>query len=964
KYATGDKKEPLMGVAVKNMDISRLLAASKLQLLYLKEFRDKEPIPSFDSALNKYDVQLSVGEIYELLRIGRSGHGGLFKRIARFFLRSLPYRGIELETYKLYRALKMAETVALESETEFAKSGIGNVANLRAVIRETKDRHYRALEEMIKANETLRKNGSSAYKNSVLIPWFFLLGLFVIPFTLIFMVSPLVYAYVAIHGAYGILGNTPVLFLSFLNRHSWIVPAYVMTFFGIALMNWIYKDFYVLPEGLYTAKDRIKTKDGSLHAVRGAIDVDVPELANFILKGENKEVVKKFMCDHPAELEELARTNIGLARITAEKFIEMLFSDINLYKLGKQGNAPPRVLVDEFLSLPEIETLFPRYAVVLPAFGEPNVIAALIKSISCMVYPRSKLDIVLLTEASDLDKRSGKAEAVSTMEVVLRELASDPKKYSNITVLTSPIRLLNEHNQSKPYSTNYALGFVADRKDKYLVIYDAEDKPYPLQLMQAAAGFEEKNKYLEALIMHMSMKMKGSLTAFEYNVDILRMEDPLLYKKVQEYRFDTKLLQRLIGEKIASDGITPGKIVNVREQYEKVKPLGVLQAPLTWYNPSTLTAAQFILDYATWFTMFLPGLESKNLPVAHGGTSNHFLIDGLIKVGGWDGHNVTEDAQIAGDFQRAGYECLMLTPSITLEEVLERHIDEKGKWAWTNERSRWNKGYIQVFSVLLRNLATRPNEMLKVYGLKGVASMIFLFGGGAFGPLLNVLFYSTSTLWVASKFIVLGPLWSTCFMLAAAFCVFIIRGGKDASFLKVSAIIAAMNLMFYHMINHVAVYYLNMVPHAFPIIPWLSGCAGNFIGVLVVAVFAFTFYVLARRPGAQSIIDRVLINTKEKGALDTLMKGSVIFTLYLGLGILALMMIGRHAHPYLVGVGLFLAPMITHIFYNLAAVYKGFPQHKFIIHVIIDELSKLQKQADKDGNKAESARIAKIIDVF
>ena len=51
----------------------------------------------------------------------------------------------------------------------------------------------------------------------------------------------------------------------------------------------------------------------------------------------------------------------------------------------------------------------------------------------------------------------------------------------------------------------------------------------------------------------------------------------------------------------------------------------------------------------------LPGLDTLDIPIPLGGTSNHFKLDMLIELGGWDPFNVTEDADLGVRAYAKGY---------------------------------------------------------------------------------------------------------------------------------------------------------------------------------------------------------------------------------------------------------------------------------------------------------------------
>ena len=68
-----------------------------------------------------------------------------------------------------------------------------------------------------------------------------------------------------------------------------------------------------------------------------------------------------------------------------------------------------------------------------------------------------------------------------------------------------------------------------------------------------------------------------------------------------------------------------------------------VQAKLSYHNPrQNIITRWFTIEYAMWFSFFLPGLSSLGAPIPLGGTSNHFRRDALRFMGGWDPYNVTE----------------------------------------------------------------------------------------------------------------------------------------------------------------------------------------------------------------------------------------------------------------------------------------------------------------------------------
>ena len=86
------------------------------------------------------------------------------------------------------------------------------------------------------------------------------------------------------------------------------------------------------------------------------------------------------------------------------------------------------------------------------------------------------------------------------------------------------------------------------------------------------------------------------------------------------------------------------------------KSVDCLQARLAIRNGGeSWLASQFAIEYSVLFDFLNPGLCALQLPIALGGSSNHFRIRSLIDVGAWDEWNVTEDADLGIRLARFGY---------------------------------------------------------------------------------------------------------------------------------------------------------------------------------------------------------------------------------------------------------------------------------------------------------------------
>lgn len=162
--------------------------------------------------------------------------------------------------------------------------------------------------------------------------------------------------------------------------------------------------------------------------------------------------------------------------------------------------------------------------------------------------------------------------------------------------------------------------------------------------------------------------------------------------------------------------------------------LAAVQAPLAIDNgEESWIARQFAAEYAIQFRELLPFLARLGLPLPLGGSSNHFRIDALRASGGWDPYNVTEDADLGYRLARNGYRLGVIGPP-TWEEAPVTF------GAWLNQRTRWIKGHLQTWLVLMRDPIRTGREM----GWPAFAWMQLMLGGGilaalAHGPLAFIV---------------------------------------------------------------------------------------------------------------------------------------------------------------------------------------------------------------------------------
>jgi len=177
-----------------------------------------------------------------------------------------------------------------------------------------------------------------------------------------------------------------------------------------------------------------------------------------------------------------------------------------------------------------------------------------------------------------------------------------------------------------------------------------------------------------------------------------------------------------------------------------------VQAALSYFNATeNLLTRMFTLEYNSWFDYMLPGLDVLELPIPLGGTSNHFRVDALQELGGWDPYNVTEDADLGIRASALGYRVGVVN-STTFEEA-NTSIPN-----FVRQRSRWIKGYMQTSLVHSRD----PIALVRRIGFVRFASFVLLIGGTPAAFLAVLPFYALTVAsfvvpseWIAQVF----PLW-------------------------------------------------------------------------------------------------------------------------------------------------------------------------------------------------------------
>lgn len=179
-----------------------------------------------------------------------------------------------------------------------------------------------------------------------------------------------------------------------------------------------------------------------------------------------------------------------------------------------------------------------------------------------------------------------------------------------------------------------------------------------------------------------------------------------------------------------------GQLRLAASTFARYPRIACLQAELCIENSQeSWLSSLFAAEYSGLFGLMLPNLATWGLPMPLGGTSNHFQLEVLRAVGGWDAFNVTEDADLGVRLARCGLITKVL-PSRTFEEA------PVTLGAWLAQRTRWMKGWMQTYLVHNR----RPGVLLAEIGWRQFVGFQIYVGGLIICPLLHTLF-AGSVIW-------------------------------------------------------------------------------------------------------------------------------------------------------------------------------------------------------------------------
>ena len=160
--------------------------------------------------------------------------------------------------------------------------------------------------------------------------------------------------------------------------------------------------------------------------------------------------------------------------ITVMASMIVLYSSMLAFRvwlMWQRDERDPTLLIDDAETFSFQDHKLPSFSVLVPAYDEPEVLAVLLHHLDALDYPRDRLEILLVLEADD----TATLDALADHEL--------PEHFTIVEVPPCEPR-------TKPKACNYALQFCSG---DIVTIYDAEDRPEPLQLRRVALAFRRSS---------------------------------------------------------------------------------------------------------------------------------------------------------------------------------------------------------------------------------------------------------------------------------------------------------------------------------------------------------------------------------------------------------------------------------------------------------------------------------------
>lgn len=196
------------------------------------------------------------------------------------------------------------------------------------------------------------------------------------------------------------------------------------------------------------------------------LSVDVPELSGCSFLSRAQWITVAVVCSLViiATVISPISSAIVLVALATTCYVAIVVNRVLL--TARSLRRPNVVWVDDAEARSLAAEDLPVYTVLVPMYKEASMVPQLVANLRALEYPRDRLDVKLLLEADDAPTASAvMAHDIDDFEIII---------------------VPNGGPRTKPKALNYGLTFA---RGELVTIYDAEDRPDPLQLRKAAVAF-------------------------------------------------------------------------------------------------------------------------------------------------------------------------------------------------------------------------------------------------------------------------------------------------------------------------------------------------------------------------------------------------------------------------------------------------------------------------------------------
>ncbi|SYW02558.1 Glycosyltransferase (modular protein) [Oenococcus oeni] len=267
------------------------------------------------------------------------------------------------------------------------------------------------------------------------------------------------------------------------------------------------------------------------------------------------------------------------------------------------------------------------------------------------------------------------------------------KKFPNVDIVIAT------HNESYDilYKTVNAACHIKypDKKKVHIYISDDSNREYVRRL---AKEFSikyisiENNKHAKSGNLNNALKQMSSPLVANFDADMIPFSD-FLMETVPFY-------------------ITNFKKINKKNSSEKIKPLGLIQTPQSFYNPDifqyNIFAEKKLTNEQDFFSREINVLNNSSGSAVYTGSNTLILRKAIDEVGGFPTDTVTEDFELGVLINSHGYE------SMSTLEPMASGLTPTDFRSMLKQRTRWARGVVRSFynvHILTNKNLTLPQRL-------------------------------------------------------------------------------------------------------------------------------------------------------------------------------------------------------------------------------------------------------------